>query len=711
MTCWFDGFDRFERFDRFSNPSNPVNHSNPSNLSNPSNRLVLAVLFVIAAASGVHAADPVTYSKDVAPILFSKCAVCHHPGGSAPFSVLSYAAVRQHASQIVAVTANGYMPPWKADASVGGGFVGQSRLTADERALLARWVSEGSREGSPRDLPAVPQFSAGWQLGRPDLVLTLPSYTVPAGGTDVFRIFVLPIPVDRQRFVRGVEFNPGNPAIVHHANIRIDRTPASRRFDAADPTPGYEGLIAHSATYPDGHFLGWTPGQVAPLLPRGLAWRLDPGTDLVVEVHMQPSGRAEPVAPSVALYFGTDPPERVPSMLRLGRQGIDIPAGEPAYTIADSFVLPVDVSVQAVQPHAHYRAREVTGTATLPDGQTRTLIHIADWDFRWQHVYRYVEPVALPKGTTVSMRYTYDNSAGNPRNPVQPPRRVYWGQRSADEMGDLWIQVLTPTDRDLELLDSRFSVKVMAEDTIGYERWIQSEPESAALHDDVAGLYLKLNRPADAVRHFAISAGLQPTVAAAHFNLATALTLAGSLLAAVKEYERALELNPAYAAAHNNLGGALNRLNRVDEALPHLLEALRLEPGNALAHYNAGVAERTRGRFADAIAHFRRALQPNDNWPAALSDLAWLLAVSPEEALRDPGGAVKYAEQAAALSGRQDPVVLDVLAAAYAAAGQYMRAVSEADAALALKPANADAIAVRRALYAQGRPFRLSAQR
>src|SRR5439155_2777147 len=145
-----------------------------------------------------------------------------------------------------------------------------------------------------------------------------------ADGTDVFRIFVIPLPVNGLKFVRGLEFRPGNPKVVHHATIRVDQTDSSRRFDDADPAPGYTGLIAHTAMYPDGHFLGWTPGQISPLLPKGLAWRLTPGADLVVELHMQPSGKPESAQPSIGLYGGDDPPDRIPSMLRLGRQTIDI---------------------------------------------------------------------------------------------------------------------------------------------------------------------------------------------------------------------------------------------------------------------------------------------------------------------------------------------------------------------------------------------------
>lgn len=649
-----------------------------------------------------------TYTTDVAPLLAARCGSCHYPSGPAPFSVFSYDAVRPYATQIADVTRRGYMPPWRAEPTVDGEFAGQQHLSASEIDLLGRWASAGAPQGDGTLSIPVPVRTAGWQLGAPDLVVTTPAYTLAAEGTDVFRIFVIPLPVSALRFVRGLEFRPGNPRVVHHANIRVDRTRASRLFDEGDPLPGYDGLIAHSAVYPDGHFLGWTPGQVAPFLPKGLAWRLNPGSDLVVEIHMQPTGKPEDVVASIGLYFGDDPPVRTPSMLRLGRQSIDIPAGESQYTITDSFVLPVDVEMQAVQPHAHYRARTLSGTATLPDGRTRSLIEIRDWDFRWQHVYRYPRPFTLPKGTTVSMRYTYDNSAENPRNPVRPPRRVYWGQRSADEMGDLWMQVLTSSDADLETLNRAFAPKIMAEDVIGYERWIQSDPKTLALHDDVGVLYLQLNRPNDAVRHFGIVTAFQPASAAAHFNLATALTMAGQLTTAIAEYTKALALRPDYAQAHNNLGSILLRTGKLDEAVPHLTAAARIDPASAQALYNLGSAHYQQRKSAEAIAAFKRSLQVDADQPAALADLAWLLAVTADPALRAPILSVQLAERAVLLTGRQQPAALDVLAAAYASAGDFARAVSSADAALALAPPNATQITARRDLYRRQEPYRLS---
>ena len=570
------------------------------------------VVLTSAASACVTSAQSVpTFNKDVAPIVFARCGACHHPGGPAPFSLLTYGESRRRATLMAQVTKSRFMPPWKASPG-SGPFVGQNPLTADEIDLIQRWSSSGAPEGDPHDLPRVPQFRETWQLGTPDLIVG-PSqpFTLQAGGTDVFRIFVIPVPTSTARFVRGLEFLPGNPKVVHHANIRLDRTDTSRRYDDADPAPGYEGLIAHSATYPDGHFLGWTPGQIAPLLPKGMAWRLDPGTDFVVEIHMQPSGKPETVAPSIGIYFGSDPPERTPVMLRLGRQSIDIAPGDPSYTITDSFVLPVDVEVQAVQPHAHQRAITISGVATLPDGTTRTLIEIGEWDFRWQHVYRYVAPLRLPKDTTLAMRYAFDNSATNPRNPVLPPRRVFWGQRSADEMGDLWIQVLTRDSSDRRTLVDRFRPKVLAEDVIGYERVIQSDPNSVALHDDVAQIYLELGRADEAATHFATSAKLKPESAATHFNLGTSLAVSGRVDEAMTELRRALTIQPDYARAHNNLGGLLLQRGRTNEALDHIREAVRLEPANIEAHTNLAATHAVLGQFNLAVEAIETALRLN----------------------------------------------------------------------------------------------------
>jgi mono/diheme cytochrome c family protein len=397
------------------------------------------LLLSLAVASPAFA-QQVTFTRDIAPIVFSACASCHRAGGPGPFSLTTYQQVRQRATQIARVTGSRFMPPWKVEPGVGH-FVGQRNLTPEELALIDRWAREGAPEGDRAALPPLPKWPDGWLLGSPDLIVSPEeTYVLQAQPTDEFRIFAIRLPVTKRTYVRGIEFHPGNARVVHHANIRIDRSDATRRQDENDPLPGYDGLMPRSAEYPDGHFLGWTPGQVAPLVSSNLAWTLEPGSDLVVQLHLQPSGAVEQVRPEIGLFFSDRPPTRTPTILRLGSQGIDIPPGEPRYVIRDAYTLPVDVDLLAVQPHAHYGAREIRGTATLPDGTTRPVMHIKEWDFRWQHVYRGVEPIPLPKGTRLSMEYTYDNSSENLRNPQLPPARVYWGQRSKDEMGDLWFK-------------------------------------------------------------------------------------------------------------------------------------------------------------------------------------------------------------------------------------------------------------------------------
>ena len=554
-------------------------------------------------------AQPVTFSRDVAPIVFDACVSCHRSGGPGPFPLTTYDEVRRRATQIAQVTRSRFMPPWKVEPSVGH-FVGQRSLTEREIETIDRWAKGSTPEGDPADLPALPKNAEGWLLGKPDLIVKPDAaFTLPAQETDAFRIFAMRIPVSKRTYVTGIEFHPGNARVVHHANIRIDRTPATRKLDEADPLPGYEGLMPRSAEYPDGHFLGWTPGQVAPLVQPELAWTLEPGSDLIVQLHMPPTGAAETVWPEIGFYFTERAPRQTPTILRLGSQGIDIPAGEPRYVVRDSYVLPVDVQLLAIQPHAHYRAREILGTATLPDGTDRHLMQILDWDFRWQHVYREVTPIALPKGTRLSMQYTYDNSASNPRNPELPPARVFWGQRSRDEMGDLWFQLLASNDADRARLNAEITAKMTSEDIVGYETMLKVTPNDAELHDDVALLYLGMGFAANAVRHFQASAALKPESAAAHFNLGTALAQAGRLDDSVRSFREALSRRPDYGLAHGNLGRVLLVKGDLKEALEHFQEAVRLDPGNPQSLLGLSEAHAQAGDFDRAIEMVDRALR------------------------------------------------------------------------------------------------------
>jgi tetratricopeptide (TPR) repeat protein/mono/diheme cytochrome c family protein len=665
-----------------------------------------AVAFVLAASlPGVTSAQGrVTFSRDVAPILYEQCASCHRPGQIGPFSLLTYQDVRPRAAAIARATRTRQMPPWKPEPGRGGPFTGERRLNDEQIARIQQWVRDGTLEGDPGDLPPAPTFAEGWRLGRPDLVVTLAdAYVLAAGEGDLLRNFVIPLPIASTVYVRGVEFRPGNASAVHHANMRIDRTPASRAFDAADGAPGFDGRLT-TGNFPDGYFLGWTPGQLPPLAPADLAWRLDPGSDLVVQLHLQRGATAQHVQPAVGFFFSDRPPARTPVMLRLGRQNIDIPAGRGEYVVEDRYVLPVDVAVHAVQPHAHFRARRIEGFATRPDGTTTPLITIADWDFTWQDAYRYIDPVRLPRGTAIGMRYTYDNSAANRRNPDRPPRRVRWGQNSTDEMGDLWLQVLPLTADDRAALLADFGPKVLAEDAAGYETLLKSEPANARLHEAAAIIYLTLGRVDAAVARLTDAIRLAPDAPSAHYNLGTAYAWQRRFEAAAGEFRRALQLQPDHVAAHVNLAVALRSLDRAGEAERHLERALQIDPHNAAAHTNLAAIRRASGRTREAVAHYRSALVANPDLLEALADLSWLLGTSSDGEIRDPVEAVRLAGHAAALTGERDIRVLDSLAAARAAAADFDGAIAAIERALdvAAQPRADDTIRVlesRRALY------------
>jgi tetratricopeptide (TPR) repeat protein/mono/diheme cytochrome c family protein len=641
------------------------------------------ILFTFSGTPGAaEQQDPgsqaLTFSREIAPIIFTHCAGCHRPGGSAPFSLLTYQEVRPRATQIAAVTRTRAMPPWKSEPGYGE-FVGQKWLGTKEIATIAQWVKDGMREGEARDLPPLPVWNTDWQLGAPDLVLTpTDAYTLPAEGPDRFRVFVLPIPIDATRYVRGIEFRPHDPQVVHHANILLDRTSRSRERNQRDPTLGESGLLAATTEYPAGHLLGWTPGRPDALLPKGLAWPLAPQTDLVVQLHMVPNGTPQPVQFSVGLYFTSDPPERTPALLRLGRRDIDIPAGEGNYRVTDSYVLPVDVEIQALKPHAHYLARGVSAVAVLPDGSTKNLLYIKDWDFRWQHVYRCVTPVTLPRGSRLTMQYIYDNAGKRRFTPQEPPRRVGWGPRSSDEMGDLWIQLLTRDERDLAALNRDFQRKWTEDEIAGYESLIRKDGSSIVLREEAGLLYLQNGQWQEAARHYRAALAQQPGSSVLHFNLATALMVGGQLDDATSSFREALRLAPGYAAAHANLGNVLSRLGRRDEALAEYQAAIRADPGHAGAHNNVGYLLMQRGELAAALPYFTEAIRLNPRLPDAHFNLGLLFRAQGE-----PQRALTHFRDALNASPAW-MTALDALAATYAEMGEFDLAIDTVNDALRL---------------------------
>ena len=532
----------------------------------------------------------VTFSRDVAPILFNACVSCHRPEGIAPFSLLTYDEAKSHAAAIVEATQERVMPPWKPEPGYGE-FLDERRLTSDQIAMLRRWFDDGLLEGDPALLPRPPTWTGQWQLGTPDLVIETAPYALRASGGDVYRNFVLPIATSTSRHIRAWEFLPGSRA-VHHATMQFDPTRSSRRLDEQDPEPGYEGLVPHSAMSPDGYFLGWLPGLTSNVAPRGMSWPLPTNADLILMMHLRPTGRTETIQAKLGLYFSTAPPQLQPTLIRLTRQHMEIPPGERRYAVTDSFALDVDADLYTIQPHAHLLAKEVKSYATLPDGTRKWLIYIREWDFNWQGIFTYARPQFLPAGTTITFEFVYDNSSDNPRNPNHPPRRVTYGEHTTDEMAELWLQVVTRNAADRARLAQVARARIVREQIVGVEKRLETDPDNATLHDDVALLHAEaghLDRTAD---HFAETVRVRPDSAAARYNLGNALFREGKHAEAIESLRKALALQPDYALAHDGLGVALYSQGRIAEATDHYRRAVQLEPGNVEARAHLAIALR-----------------------------------------------------------------------------------------------------------------------
>ena len=645
----------------------------------PAVRLAFVAAAVLGAGGPVRgqpAAAP-TFNNDVARIVFRSCVACHRPGEAGPFSLLSYHDVRSHARQVVAVTQSRYMPPWPPEAGKGD-LAGERRLSDDEIATLRRWLETGAAEGDPADRPAPPRFTEGWQLGEPDLVLS-PSrpFAVRADGADVFWNLVYESPVPKTRYVRAVEIRMDR-RVVHHANLLTDRARSARRLDARDPEPGFPGmeLTTESVGFdPESHFLFWKPGTVPAFEPEGMAWRIDRDTDLVLNLHLRPSGRPETVAPTIGLYFTSEAPRLFPMLLQLERDGaLDIPPGAKSFVVTDEYVLPVGVDLLGIYPHAHYLGKDLEGYATLPDGTRRWLIHIPDWDVNWQGVYRYREPPFLPKGTTLSMRWSYDNSAENERNPSQPPRRVLSGNRAEDEMAHLWLQVLPRKEGD-----GKTDPRLLLQEALMRRRLVKYPGDSTA-HFNLGAALQAQGRLGEAVRELEAAVRANPAHATARNTLGAALQAQGRPDLAAREYRDALRIDPGYASAHYNLGQLLAAQGRLDEAIVHYREAARLEPDDASLHAQLGAALQQAGQLEEAIEQARRALALDPDLENARFNLGQAL-LSRGDA---PGAAT---ELGAAVHLRpDDPDARDALGAALATMGRTDEAIAAFRDALRLAP-------------------------
>ncbi|MEX0892586.1 MAG: tetratricopeptide repeat protein [Gemmatimonadota bacterium] len=678
-------------------------------------RVVVLWLGTVLVA-GCGPSGPPTYSRDVAGLLHENCSSCHRPEGVAPFPLLTYEDAAAHADLIAATVASGRMPPWLPSVETPP-LEGERRLSGEEIEMLGAWAAAGAPRGDAASEPAPPVWPDGWLLGEPDMVLEMrDTFHVPSGGHDHFRNFVLPVPLEEGRWVRGVELRPNNYGPLHHGVIRVDPTPASRMAAAADSVPGFAEMFSLSESQAAGEFfLGWTPGLMPSLFPEGMAWRLEPSTDIVVQLHLMPTGQPEDVSLRIGLHFADEPPTVRPVLLRLGGTTLDIPPGDSAYLVEDRITIPADVQALAAYPHAHFLAHTMEVWGETPDGERITLMDIPDWDFNWQDSYRYKDPVALPEGTVVHLRYVYDNSAANPQNPHDPPQRVVYGPESRDEMAEFYLQLVPENPARLDVLRATFASKYAREMMRGWRHLIELDPDDAWAH---LGLGIVAHEQGDldtAEEHFRRAIQAQPDYPRAHHRMALVHEARGNTAAAMAAYrraiagpvenlpalndfgillavsgdpaaaapilERVIAVNPAHVEARNNLGGVLLELGRVEEALTHLERAVALNPRLAGARFHQAYALIRLGRAEEGVRALNQGLAVDGGNVQAALTVAWMLATHPDPAVRRPPLATELAEQIRGLTGPH-PIASDVMAAALAANARYTEAVQLAQEAI-----------------------------
>ena len=414
----------------------------------------------------------VTFSENVAPILYSRCTGCHRPGEAAPFSLISYDDAAKRGKLIAAVTASRLMPPWRAEPA-SYPYKDSRRLTDAELGTLQDWVKNGMPKGDLAKTPAPPKFPDGWQLGTPDLVVRMDKgFTVPAEGADIYRYQRIPLNLPDDKCVQAIELRPSARNVVHHVLFFADSSEAAKDIEAEEEAGGSSGagMKFTRGMIPLG---GVAVGAQPHLLPGGLALKLPKGTDLMFQYHFHPIGKEETEQSTIGLYFAQKAPEHTLANVQLPVtyglfSGLDIAPGQRDFRVRDSFVLPVDVQAVSVSAHAHYIGKTMKMTATFPDGTVKTLLDIQDWDFAWQDRYFFEDAILLPKGTKLDSEVSWDNSEENPKNPSRPAIEVRWGEQTKDEMGAVTLQVYPAAESDLVTLQQQYRdhVRGIARDRI-----------------------------------------------------------------------------------------------------------------------------------------------------------------------------------------------------------------------------------------------------
>ncbi len=398
----------------------------------------------------VTKASNVTFTKDVAPIVQQHCQSCHRPGEGTPFSMLSYEEARPWAIAMKRMVVTRAMPPWFEDGHTEK-FENNRSLTQAQIDTIAAWVDAGAPKGDPKDMPPAPEFVKGWTIPKPDKIYQLPRpFSVPATGILDYQYVILPTGFTKDTWVQDVEAAPTDRSVVHHI-VAYVRTPGSNYFKDQPKgeffvaPPAKTGEKAAKDDVPSDWLVGYAPGQPPDMFVPGQAKLIPAGSDIVLEVHYMPEGKATTDQANVGLVLAKEAPTERVMTLQAGNEKFKIPPGDPDYRVDASYTFRREVTLLGLHPHMHMRGKDMSYRLVFPNGETRSILNVPHYNWHWQLWYNLEKPITLPAGTRVECTAHYDNSANNPENP-DPSKTVTWGQQSFDEMMVCFFNVAFPAD-------------------------------------------------------------------------------------------------------------------------------------------------------------------------------------------------------------------------------------------------------------------------
>jgi mono/diheme cytochrome c family protein len=382
--------------------------------------LLFASLFAMPTSSAEDTSkvvDNVTFTKDVAPIFYKNCTACHRPGEVAPMSLLTYRDARPWAKAIREKVVEKQMPPWHADPRHGE-WLNDRRISQEAIDTIAKWVDGGAREGDPKDLPPAPEYTEGWRIGKPDQTFSIPEQPVPADGVVSYQYLTVPTNFKEDRWITAAEIRSTGHEVVHHVIVFVQEPGTTRA----------EGRL----------LVGFAPGEQPAMFAPGFAKKIPAGSNLVFQVHYTPNGTATKDISTVGLIYAKTPPKYAVVTRPVLEVRFVIPAGDPNYEVRSAYTFTEPAHLYSFMPHMHLRGKDFVYRAVFPDGTSKILLSVPNYDFSWQTYYVAKEPVAVPKGTRIECLAHYDNSTNNKFNP-DPTKAVRWGDQTWEEMMIGWM--------------------------------------------------------------------------------------------------------------------------------------------------------------------------------------------------------------------------------------------------------------------------------